>query len=63
MKHEEINKELEAYIKEEKCEAVKEFAKFLIDKSENGVIHISDLPDYVVEKNKEVGNARNNLQR
>ena len=30
-------------------EAIKEFAKLLIDKSKNGVIHISDIPDYVKE--------------
>ena len=32
-----------------KAEARKEFAKLLIDKSKNGVIHISDIPDYVKE--------------
>lgn len=30
-------------------EAVRECTKFLIDKSENGVISVSDLPDYVLE--------------
>ena len=30
-----------------KAEARKEFTKLLIDKSKNGVIHISDIPDYV----------------
>ena len=30
-------------------EAVKEFAKFLVDKAENGVISIADLPDYTRE--------------
>ena len=33
-----------------KAETAKEFAKFLIDKAENGVIAIVDLPDYVREK-------------
>lgn len=28
---------------------VKEFGKMLIDKSVNGIINISDIPDYVVE--------------
>ena len=32
-----------------KSEAFKEFAKFLIDKAENGVIAIADLPDYAIE--------------
>lgn len=32
-----------------KSEAHKEFAKFLIDKSQNSTISISDLPDYVAE--------------
>lgn len=32
-----------------KSEARKEFAKLLIDKSKNGVIHISDIPDFVKE--------------
>ena len=36
-------------VTEAKTEARKEFAKFLIDKSENGVIYISDLPDFVKE--------------
>jgi len=31
------------------AECVKEFAKFLIDKSNDGVILISDLPDLVKE--------------
>ena len=30
-------------------EVVKEFAKFLVDKAENGVISIVDLPDYTRE--------------
>jgi hypothetical protein len=30
-------------------EAVKEFAKFLIDRSSGGEIHVSDLPDFVIE--------------
>lgn len=33
-----------------KSEAFKEFAKFLVDKAENGIISIVDLPDYVREK-------------
>ena len=41
---------IEEDIKTAKAEAVKEFAKFLVDKAENGVISIADLPDYVREK-------------
>lgn len=36
-------------LKTAKTEAYKEFAKFLIDKSQNSTISISDLPDYVAE--------------
>lgn len=32
-----------------KAEAYKEFAKFLIDKASKGLIHVSDLPDFVIE--------------
>ena len=32
-----------------KSEAIKEFAKFLIEKSKDGKIFISDIPDYVKE--------------
>jgi hypothetical protein len=32
-----------------KADAVNEFGKMLIDKSENGVIQISDIPEYVQE--------------
>lgn len=39
-----------------KAEAIKEFAKFLIDKSENGVISVSDIPDFV----KEMTEVKNN---
>ena len=35
--------------KAERTEAIKWFAKMLIDKSENGIIRISDIPDYVKE--------------
>ena len=31
------------------AEAIKEFAKMLIDKSKKGIIHIGDLPDFVKE--------------
>ena len=34
---------------EVRSEAFKEFAKFLVDKAENGVISIANLPEYVVE--------------
>jgi hypothetical protein len=30
-------------------EEIKAFAKFLIDKAVGGEIHISDLPDFVIE--------------
>lgn len=32
-----------------KAESYKEFAKFLIDKTSKGLIHVSDLPDFVKE--------------
>ena len=32
-----------------KTEAIKEFAKYIIDKSQNGIIQVSDIPDYVKE--------------
>ena len=32
-----------------RSEAVKDFAKLLVDKAENGVVSIADLPDYVKE--------------
>ena len=35
--------------KEIKSESIKEFAHFLIDKSEHGVISVADLPEYVTE--------------
>ena len=35
----------EYQIKQAKSEAIKEFGKLLIDKSKNGVISISDIPD------------------
>ena len=43
-----INRQ-QAEIEKAKSEAVKEFAKFLIDKSDNGVIFIPDIPDFVKE--------------
>jgi hypothetical protein len=41
------------WVKEAKIEVRKEFGKMLIDRSQNGIIHASDIPDYVVEANKE----------
>ena len=32
-----------------RSEVAKEFAKLLVDKAENGVVSIADLPDYVKE--------------
>ena len=32
-----------------RAEAIKEFAKYLIDKSKKGCIHASDLPDHVID--------------
>ena len=32
-----------------KFEAIKEIAKYIIDKSQNGIIQVSDIPDYVKE--------------
>ena len=57
-------KRLKQHAKSIETEAIKEFAEFLIDKSQDGIIFISDLPDYVIEmttnqksKNKENNNA------
>lgn len=36
-------------LQQTKSEAIKEFAKFVIDKSENGIIRNMDIPDYVKE--------------
>lgn len=30
-----------------KSEAIKEFAKYIINNSQNGIIQVSDIPDYV----------------
>lgn len=50
---ESLNIELENFATEYdnkiKAEAYKEFAKFLIDKASKGLIHVSDLPDFVKE--------------
>ena len=32
-----------------KIESIKEFEKYIIDKSQNGIIQVSDIPDYVKE--------------
>ena len=32
-----------------RAEAIKEFAKYIIDKSQNSIIQVSDIPDYVKE--------------
>jgi len=32
-----------------KSEAIKEFAKYMIDKSQNSIIQVSDIPDYAKE--------------
>ena len=45
----ELNKNLLTERKTAKSEAIREFASFLIDKSESDSINISDLPDFVVE--------------
>lgn len=39
----------EREINQIKSEAIKEFAKYIIDKSQNGIIQVSDIPDYVKE--------------
>lgn len=36
-------------LQQAKSKAIKEFAKFIIDKSENGIIRNMDIPDYVKE--------------
>ena len=42
-----VIKILENDVKEAREGGVKKFAHFLIDQARDGVIHISDLPDYV----------------
>lgn len=37
------------FAKKVKSESIREFAKFLIDKSKNGMVSIADIPDYVKE--------------
>lgn len=37
-----------------KSEAIKEFAKFIIDKSKNRIIRAMDIPDYVKEMTEEL---------
>ena len=39
--------------KQIKMEAIKDFAKYMIDKSTNGIIQVSDIPDYVKEMTEE----------
>ena len=39
--------------KQIKSDAIKEFAKYIIDKSQNGIIYTSDIPDYVKEMTEE----------
>ena len=39
----------ECAVDEIKSEAINEFAKYIIDKSQNGIIQVSDIPDYVKE--------------
>lgn len=42
-------KNKQSNIEDAKAEAVKKFAHFLIDAASGGEIHISDLPDLVIE--------------
>lgn len=44
-----FDKRLEKTVKLERAEAIKEFAKMLIDKAQKGVIYSMDIPDYVIE--------------
>lgn len=41
-----------------KAEAIRAFAKHLIDKSENGVISVCDIPDFVKEMTEVKDNAK-----
>lgn len=43
---------VEVALAEARAEAVRKFAKFLIDKAENNVIRIGDLCDYVIQFNR-----------
>ena len=44
-----VRAENEQEINQIKSEAIKEFAKYIIDKSQNGIIQVSDIHDYVKE--------------
>ena len=44
---------LTKFLEQIKSEAIKEFAYFVIDKSRNGVIYASDIPDLVKEMTEE----------
>lgn len=47
-------------IKSAVTEAIKEFANLLIDKSRDGIIFVSDLPDYVIEATISESEENNN---
>ena len=49
----ECAKNIEVDINLAKSEAIKKFANFVIDRSRNGVIQISDIPDLVKEMTEE----------
>lgn len=44
-----VGKALETELQTAKSEAIKEFAKYIINKSENGIIKVSNIPDYAKE--------------
>lgn len=44
-----VIRDLKAELEEAKAEAIKKFAKYIIDKCANCTVEISDLPDFVVE--------------
>ncbi len=48
-------------IKTAKSEAIKEFAKFIINKSTSGVVSISDIPEYVLDFNGITRDEHNSL--
>ena len=41
-------------------QGIKDFGKFLIDKAENGVIEVWDIPDYVVEMSVNYRSSKKN---
>lgn len=48
------------FAKKVKSESIREFGKFLIDKSKNGMVSIADIPEYVNEMTEGKNGKKNN---